>query len=144
MNQVSAMKVSRWMPAVLLSAFILHNVEEALTYAIYRDQSQALIQRLFFNAFVAPPVALFHVALLLVSLAAIFAMGWTTLHRDAVFALILLKGLAWVMLLNVLVPHIPAAFLLGGYAPGVVSAVALNFPIAGYILFRTRRRKIVG
>lgn len=144
MNQVSTMKVRRWMPAVLLSAFILHNVEEGLTYAIYREQSQALIQRLFFNAFVAPSVALFHVALLLVSLVAIFAMGWTLLHREAALALMLLKGLAWIMLLNVLVPHIPAAFFLGCYAPGTVTAVALNLPIAAYILFRSRKKQIVG
>ncbi len=42
------------------------------------------------------------------------------------------------MLGNVFIPHVPAAILLGGYAPGIVTAVLLNFPIAGYVLSRLR------
>jgi hypothetical protein len=39
------------------------------------------------------------------------------------------SALAAVMLINVVIPHVPAAIAYGGYAPGVISAVALNLPI---------------
>lgn len=45
-----------------------------------------------------------------------------------------LRILAWILLLNVVAPHVPAAILAGGYAPGVVTALLLNLPAAVWLL----------
>ena len=41
----------------------------------------------------------------------------------------LLFGYIVAMLVNVFVPHIPAAIMFQGYAPGVVTAVLVNLPV---------------
>ena len=46
--------------------------------------------------------------------------------------------LAVAMVVNVVVPHVPAAVLTGGYVPGVVSAVLVNLPVAASYLRRAR------
>ncbi|MEV5748078.1 HXXEE domain-containing protein [Actinoallomurus sp. NPDC052308] len=43
-------------------------------------------------------------------------------------------GMAGVMLLNVALPHVPAAVAARGYAPGLVTAVGLNLPIGLAVL----------
>jgi hypothetical protein len=43
------------------------------------------------------------------------------------------------LLVNVFVPHIPAAVALGGYAPGLATAVAINLPYSVYFLRRSVR-----
>jgi hypothetical protein len=52
--------------------------------------------------------------------------------------------LAGVMLLNVLIPHLPAAVAFGGYAPGVVTAVLINAPVCLWFLRRPLRERHVG
>jgi hypothetical protein len=49
-------------------------------------------------------------------------------------------ALAAVMLINVAIPHVPLALISGGYAPGVVTALALNLPVDLFWLTRCRRR----
>jgi len=39
--------------------------------------------------------------------------------------------------LNVFIPHVPAAVALGGYAPGVATAVLINLPFSIYFLRRS-------
>jgi ABC-type uncharacterized transport system permease subunit len=80
-------------------------------------------------------------------------LPWTVAPVEFRFALVLLTAAAWVvtylswrtgprtlwahllfgyivaMLVNVVVPHIPAAVIFRGYAPGVVTAVLLNLPV---------------
>jgi hypothetical protein len=41
----------------------------------------------------------------------------------------LLFGYIVAVLVNVLVPHVPAAIMFRGYAPGVVTAVLVNLPV---------------
>lgn len=41
------------------------------------------------------------------------------------------------MLVNVVVPHVPAALFAGGYAPGVVTAVLVSLPVSLLYLRRT-------
>jgi len=43
------------------------------------------------------------------------------------------------LLLNVFIPHVPAAVALGGYAPGVATALLLNLPFSIYFLWRSER-----
>ena len=40
------------------------------------------------------------------------------------------------MLVNVVVPHIPAAIIFRGYAPGVVTAVVINLPVMTFLSVR--------
>ncbi len=137
-NSHFASAISRRMPILLLISFLVHNGEEALTYPIYRQQSQALVREHFAAGFVGPSASSFHGTLILVSLAAICAMIFASLHRQDAMARSLLRALAWVMLLNVLAPHAPAAFLMGGYSPGLITALILNLPISAYVLLCTR------
>lgn len=128
----------RFLPIALLVTFLLHNAEEAIFYGSYREASQALIRTAFFESYTAPSTCSFHGALLAISAAGSAAMTWARLNRSRPAATILVRGLALLMLGNVFIPHVPAAILLGGYAPGIVTAVLLNFPIAGYVLSRLR------
>lgn len=43
------------------------------------------------------------------------------------------------MLANVFVPHLPAAIRFRGYAPGVISAVAINLPLMTFLALRAVR-----
>ncbi len=45
-----------------------------------------------------------------------------------------LRILAWILLVNIVAPHVPAAILAGGYAPGVVTALLLNLPATVWLL----------
>lgn len=49
-----------------------------------------------------------------------------------------LRILAAVMVINVTVPHVPAAFITGGYVPGLFTAPSLNLPVAVAFLVRAR------
>jgi len=81
------------------------------------------------------------------------ALPWTDAPGEFRFDLVVLTAAAWVvtylswctgsqsiwayllygyivaMLVNVFVPHVPAAIVFRGYAPGVVTAVVVNFPV---------------
>lgn len=51
----------------------------------------------------------------------------------------LLFGYIVAMLVNVFVPHVPAAFVFRSYAPGLVTAVAVNLPVMTFLLIRALR-----
>ena len=123
-------------PTVLLLAFLLHNLEEALTFGAFRQAAETLLRKLTSSEFSTPSYHSFLSALVVVSLIAALAMAWAILQPSRRSALVLVQGLAWIMLINVFVPHVPAAILLGGYAPGLITAVFVNLPIAGFALVR--------
>ena len=47
------------------------------------------------------------------------------------------------MLVNVAVPHVPAAVRAGGYAPGAVSADTLVLPVTGRYLVQSHRQGLL-
>ena len=47
------------------------------------------------------------------------------------------------MLVNVAVPHVPAAVRAGGYAPGVVTAVTLVLPVTSRHLLQSYRQGLL-
>lgn len=47
------------------------------------------------------------------------------------------------MLLNVLLPHIPATLVFREYTPGVVTAVLINLPVMSILLFKAVREQWV-
>ena len=77
-------------------------------------------------------------ALALVTLAAVVPGIWLWRRPDsrgATWTLLLVQA---TLLLNALW-HVSAAVLVGGYAPGLLTAVGLNLPLAVYLLRRARR-----
>lgn len=120
---------------LLFAAVLAHNSEEATTYASTRPAATALIRRAWPGVELPAPLA-FQVAALVLTVALGLLLFWAarTPHERAGWLAV--KATAAVFLANVLIPHVPAAIALGGYAPGVVTAVAVNLPLTLWILLR--------
>ena len=126
----------------LVAAFaVLHDLEEALTIPRY---APAVRQRL---SHVLPPTVLaatqnpswVYAALAVATVIPILVVLVATTRRSS-------RGAAWavgfmqsLLLANVVVPHIPAAVAVGGYVPGLTTAVAINLPYSVYFLGRSVR-----
>jgi hypothetical protein len=123
---------------MLAAAVLLHNLEEAVAYPLFRDEAAALV-RPWIGGLTLPGVTAFRISLIVVSLVAAAALAWAgTTQRDRAGWLVL-RAAAVILLVNVAVPHVPAAIALGGYAPGVATAVAVNLPIGVWVLALARR-----
>lgn len=61
---------------------------------------------------------------------------------QSVWAYLLFGGIV-TMLVNVVVPHVPAALVVRQYAPGVVTAVAINLPLMTYLAWLAVRDRWV-
>jgi hypothetical protein len=122
----------------LALAITLHNLEEGLTFQRFGEPFAALLAR--WGVSVAfPPWSMMRVALVgatLVPIALIWISGrgprlaW----KDAI-----LGGVATVFLVNVFVPHLIAAIVVGGYAPGIVTALILNLPLCSLVIRHVAR-----
>lgn len=108
---------------LLAGALVLHDAEEAAGYPLARPDVLA-----FFPS--APPLVVAWAALAVVTLAGVAAAAWAGRGPASAGKTGMLRAIAAILLVNVLVPHVPAAVVLGGYAPGVITAVALNLPAA--------------
>jgi hypothetical protein len=112
----------------VFGAFALHNLEEALAAPAYFDR---MADRL---SIPWPNAGIFQAGTALVTVAGlVLTVIAVRRSRPA-----LVTVLAWIMLVNVLVPHVPLAVFSGGYAPGVVTALVLNLPIDLLWLLRYR------
>ena len=135
------MRIARAWPVALLAAFLAHNLEEALTYPLYREDVQDFVRANLAAGFTAPSPASFYLALIVVSGLATAAMGLAVVCPAKPISPLLVRGMAWIMLANVFLPHLPAAILLGGYVPGLVTALAINLPLALVALLATRENR---
>lgn len=115
-------------------AVTLHNLEEAIWLPAF-----AAAHRTQLPGIVAPTEFRFAVTVLTVAAWVITYMSWRT-GPERIWAY-LLFGYVVAMFLNVFVPHIPAAIVFRGYAPGLVTAVALNLPLT---VFLSRRAILEG
>ena len=120
--------------ALLFGAFCLHNAEEALTFARYRQESEVAARKLLDGGVTFPDAATFQVALLSVTIAIAACLLWVATGPTRPLKWRLLRLLATLLLVNVFVPHIPAAIALGGYTPGLLSAMFVNLPLAIVVL----------
>src|SRR6266545_938229 len=120
---------------------MLHNLEEALTMPVYVPEVHQRLSQ------VLPPTVLaatqdlswFYVALVVATVIPILVvLVATTVRRSrgAAWAVVFVQSLFFV---NVFVPHLPAAVVLGGYAPGVATAVGINLPYSVYFVRRSVR-----
>ncbi|MDQ3998430.1 MAG: HXXEE domain-containing protein [Gemmatimonadota bacterium] len=120
------------------TAVLVHNVEEALTVGRYTPAVLALVpdavRRLMPSS---QYIYVIYVALVVATAIPIaFALVARRDRRSwATYGLLLVAA---VMLVNA-VWHSVAAVLLGGYAPGVVTAVAINLPVMALVLRWARR-----
>lgn len=120
---------------LLLAAVCAHNTEEALTYAAIRPRAEALVASVMGGTADLPTPSTFYLMLAVVTLSAIAALCLADRlppQRRALPRIVI----AGVLLANVAIPHVPAAILLDGYAPGVITAVLVNLPLGVFILGR--------
>ncbi len=120
---------------LLFAAVLLHNLEEGATYALTRDRAGALVRGLWPGAELPAPAA-FQAALAALTVAVGALLLWAARTPRDEAGWTAMRVIALVLLANVLIPHVPAAVALGGYAPGVVTAVAINLPLGLWILWR--------
>jgi uncharacterized protein with HXXEE motif len=125
-------------PALLLAAaFAIHNLEEGLTYAATRGDIAAKVHALGLP-WRSPESAVATAALLALTIAGSAAMLWAALGPPNGAKRTAVRALAWVLLANVILPHLPMALILGGYTPGLITAVAVNLPLSLWVLRATR------
>jgi hypothetical protein len=117
-------------------AVTLHNSEEALSMPKWVAAHSRPLP-------VHPGATKIWFGLLLLTLAA-FAVTYLSARKGkgSLWAY-LLFGYAVAMLVNVLIPHIPATLVFREYTPGVVTAVLINLPIMGILLFQAVREQWV-
>jgi hypothetical protein len=117
---------------LLAAALVLHDLEEALAYPVLRPAIREFLP-------FAPPVAVFWASLAAVTLGGVALAVWAGRGAGSTAKTATLRAIALILLANVLVPHVPAAIVLGGYAPGVAAAVAVNLPVCLFALALLRR-----
>jgi hypothetical protein len=124
----------------LVAAFaVLHNLEEALMVPRYaplvRERLSGIAPAAVISA--TGPLSWFYGALLaatIVPALVVLVAVTRPMTRTTAYAVLFVQSL---FLVNVIVPHVPAALLLGGYAPGVFTAVVLQLPFSVYFLRRS-------
>ena len=119
-------------------AVALHNGEEAIWMPGWDARHAAELP-------VHPPGAFeFRVVLFVLTVATFVITSQSARHGPESTWAYLTFGSIVAMLVNVFVPHVPAAILFHGYAPGVVTAVSINLPLASWLALRAVRERWVG
>jgi len=83
-----------------------------------------------------------HVALVIATVLPLVVIAWAIL-RPAKVLLILALLIESILLVNA-VWHILASSIVGGYAPGVITAVLINLPFGVYALRRAVKEQWIG
>jgi len=114
-------------------AVTLHNAEEAIWMPRWSAGHAMQLP-------VRPPGAAEIWAALVVFTAAAIAVTYLSARHgpESIWAY-LTFGYIVAMLANVFVPHVPAAIVFHGYAPGLVTAVLINLPVMSILVNRMRR-----
>ncbi|HEX8174841.1 MAG TPA: HXXEE domain-containing protein [Pyrinomonadaceae bacterium] len=122
-------KLLLWLVPVFLT---IHNLEEALTMPAFIEKRNASVPGGLRQ--IIPPVTYrqFLTALIIITIIPyLVALVW--LGRE--WAAYLLVGLQVVLLINVFA-HSLMAISLGGYTPGLITALLINLPFSLYLLRR--------
>ena len=117
---------------------VLHTTEEYLTFPAYLPPAAQLPPLLPSPALLQDPQNL-HVALIAATVLPLVVIAWAIV-RPRIGLLVSVLFLECVLLVNA-GWHIYAAWVRGGYAPGVVTAVLINLPFGVYILRRAVREQ---
>jgi hypothetical protein len=132
----------RSMQRLLAVMIALHNAEEALTAGQYLPRVSEYIGRVpaLRDAGVPLPSLLrLYLALVVVTLVPALLVGWATTGRDGIGKRVTVAVVAAALLWNVFLPHLVAMIVLRGYAPGGLTAVAVNLPFCVYFFRRSSR-----
>jgi hypothetical protein len=121
-----------WLVPVVLTA---HNLEEALTIAPVLPVASARISGLLGVALPAVTYPQFLVVLAVVTAVPYFLAALGDLRRPASTAGYALLVVQATVLVNV-ASHVGAAITLGGYVPGLATALLVNLPFSLYLLSR--------
>ena len=105
-------------------AMAAHNVEEALTVRSHAPELQRMLADRLGVATRSPSPGHYYVALLFISMVVFALYIISRKKRSWEYALLVVQA---AMGLNVLV-HVGAAAVLGGYVPGLLSAVLIELP----------------
>jgi len=118
-------------------ALTLHNAEEAIWMPGWALAHASWLP-------VHPPGAVeIRLALVLLTAAAFVVTYFSGRHgRESMWSYLWFGGVV-AMLMNVLVPHVPATLLFRAYTPGVVTAVLINLPVMSYLTLRAVRERWV-
>ena len=116
----------------LAGALTLHDFEEGVGYWALRPE---IVRRTGWDL---PDPAAFAAALIAVTVAGAALLAWSAIGRETGLKRGAQTLVAWILLLNVLAPHVPAAIWLGGYAPGVATAVLVNLPLCAWLILSRR------
>lgn len=137
LNQLSYRSV-QWLVFAFLA---LHNLEEGLTMHLFLPRIEALLRQSASPSLLPamPTSAQFYAALVGATLIPLLLVVFATSGRPSPFKSYLVAIVQAQVCLNVLVPHVPAAIVLGGYAPGLATAVLFNLPFSIYFFRRSLR-----
>ncbi len=118
-------------------AVTIHNGEEAVWMQGWASRHAGQLP-------MHPPGALLVRVALIALVIAAFAVTYLSEREGprSVWAYLLFGGIV-AMLVNVFVPHMPAALLFRSYTPGVVTAVLVNLPVMSYLAWRAVRERWV-
>jgi hypothetical protein len=116
------------------AALALHDVEEALTLGAALPRLQAAAGQLLARPIVLPSEAQYERALIVLTAAVAALYVAARVWDRLAYALVVVQA---VMALNVCA-HVAFALLLGGYAPGLVTALLVEAPVSLFVLQRLR------
>jgi predicted neutral ceramidase superfamily lipid hydrolase len=121
-----------------VGAFAAHNAEEAFTVQYYLHQLDTLAPFPLDRLAGALTKTAFIAGTIVVTVVAALVAAWAIRGPRSPLACWSVLLFQSVVLLNT-VPHVVAAIALRGYAPGLVTAVAVNAPLSLYLLVRAWR-----
>jgi hypothetical protein len=140
MSESASSGFYRLVPLLVL-AIAAHNFEEWLTFPHFGELSGAMGQKLGFEIKPKPwPIVQGALVFVTVVPALLLVLGrW----RQKTWGAWLISWIASIFLANVFIPHIPSMILFSGYAPGGITAVLVNFPLAVLVLIKARKEELL-
>ena len=135
----------RWLPRssvlwLIPVLFLLHNLEEALFMPRFLPLDPDLIPSALRPLLAELTYAQFLAVLLPVTILPFLIAARGNLHRSGSGGIFLLLGCQAVVLLNVF-SHIASALVLGGYVPGLLTALLPNLPFSIYVFRKATRER---
>jgi hypothetical protein len=131
-REVDGRRVQWLFPA----AVTLHNLEEAIWLPEWVAKHSGELP------FVISPGAFRFAAAVLTVAAYVITYLSVRRGRESIWAYVLF-GYAAAVLVNVFVPHVPAALIFRSYVPGLATAVVLNLPVMSFILMNAIKQGCV-
>ena len=129
----------RKMSLLLIAVIAAHNFEEWLTFPHFGEIMSLVAAKIGIQSSAPPPPwPVTQMALLLVTVIPALTILWASSRRASAVKSWAICWTASVFLANVFVPHIPASLILGGYSPGVLTAVLVNLPFCTLLLMKAR------